>query len=105
MPKLEDLDKRSVLSQLKNYKLIVDINSDLLDDDRLLRQQIIHRIGMLESCLNEMEMWERTKDITKYNQSLDQASKLLEGISTLINQMLDNDGYFPAGDGKVQPCS
>lgn len=60
-------------------------------DDRLLNEQICRRMMMLESCLRELELWEKRNDPIRYDQSLDQANKILEGIGGLIEQMLDTE--------------
>ncbi len=94
MPEQTTLDRRSLLIQLENYRLVFDVNSHLFEHDRLLREQICHRFGMLEIQVSEMELGERTTDKQKYEQALAQANHILFGIKSLIDQVLDHD-IFP----------
>lgn len=83
-------DKRGLHTQFGEYKLVVDANSDLLIDDCLLEEQILHRMMMFECYLRERDMWEKTNDQIRYDQALDQAN-LLVRIGDVIKQMLDKD--------------
>ena len=91
MPTSMQFDKRGLQIQLDICKLVFDGDTDLLVEDRLLKEQICHRMMMLESCLRELELWEKRNDPIRYDQSLDQANKILEGIGGLIEQMLDTE--------------
>ena len=83
------LDKRSLEMQLENYKIIMEANSDLFEKDLLLKEHISHKMSMFESYTNELGYWGRKMDRIKYDQLLDQANKVLEEISLLIMQTLD----------------
>ena len=94
------LDKRSLLMQLENYKIILEANSHLFEEDRLLTEHIHHRMSMIESTISDLEMWERKKDSPEYDQTLDRANTILQGIRVLIEHML-NPGSVPC-DGEFQ---
>lgn len=83
-------DRRYLEVQLANYKLILEVNSDLLVNNQPLRDQIRNCMGMLESCLGEMDKGEGNNP-TKYNNSLSEANKALEEIKALIKRMLNQD--------------
>ncbi len=97
MPATSLLDKRSLSTQLESYKLVFDVNSHLLEKDHLLREQICHRLGMLENQMNELELGERTGDKIRYKHALEQANQIMRGVKSLIDQMLDQE-IFPYDD-------
>jgi hypothetical protein len=82
------LDKKSLLERLDNYKLIFQANSDLLEEDRLLGEQIRHKLGMIDSRVNELNIWDRANDQSNYDYSLDEANRILDALKELIEQML-----------------
>ena len=92
------LDKNSLLMQLENYEEILQVNARLLEEDRLLKEHISHRMVMLEFTVRDLEIWERAKNQIEYDQSLDRANRILHGIRILTEYMLhpDNppDGSF-----------
>jgi hypothetical protein len=94
------LDKRNLLVHLENYKIILQVNADLLEEDRLLNEHIHHRISMMESTVSDLEMWERKKDSPEYAQALDRANRILQGIRVLIEHLINADNV-PC-DGEFQ---
>jgi hypothetical protein len=90
MARAKRLDKKSLLEQLDNYKLIFQVNSDLLEGDPLLREQIRRKLGMIDSQVNEMNASEQSNDQLKYDYSLDDANRILDALKELIEQMLGN---------------
>jgi hypothetical protein len=88
------LDKKDLLERLDNYKLIFQENSDLLEEDRLLRAQIRHKLGMIDSRVNELNIWDRANDQSNYDYSLDEASRLLDALKELIEQMLGDSSVL-----------
>ena len=62
MPTSMQFDKRGLQIQLDICKLVFDGDTDLLVEDRLLKEQICHRMMMLESCLRELEPWKKRND-------------------------------------------
>lgn len=91
MPASMQFDKRGLQIQLDICKLVFDGDTHLLVDDRLLKEQICHRMMMLERCMGELDLWEKRNDRIRYDQSLDQANQMLEGIGELIEQMLNTE--------------
>jgi hypothetical protein len=55
-------------------------------------------MGMLQSAIIELEMLERTNNETAYEQLLDRAKKILQGVGTLLEYLVNPnnppDGSF-----------
>jgi hypothetical protein len=87
------LEKSGLLERLDMYKLIIQVNSDLLEEDRLLGERILQKLGMIDSQVNEMNEWERVSDQPKYDYSLYEVNRTLAALKELIQQILgDDDG-------------
>ena len=87
----EKLDKRSLLVQLENCKLIFQVNEDLFETDQILREKIIQRIAMLEGSIEQLDQGEALRNSLEYNHLLDQANHILHVIKDLIERFLDQD--------------
>ncbi len=90
-------DKSELLRQLDNYKLIIEVNSELLEENPVLEEQVRCEMVMIERELGEMNMWEETHVQTKYRYSLDEANRILDALRNLIEQML-GDGDLSSDD-------
>ena len=90
MYQYNSFDKKDLLVQLENCKLILEVNSDLLENNQPLRAQIRHCMRMLDSYLEELDKGEGNDQI-KYNSSLYEANKRLKEIKLLIEGMLNRD--------------
>jgi hypothetical protein len=86
-------DKRSLLLELENYKKIFQEKSDLLEKDRLLSEHILHKIWMIENRVIEMNMAERIEDETKYHHELGEATRILDALKQLIQEVLGGDDF------------
>ncbi len=82
------LDRRDLLVQLENYRLILDANADSLAGDPLLGEKLDYYLGMLNGHLDQLDRWEQTNDSTNYEISIDQASRLLLEIRGFVVKML-----------------
>ena len=89
------LDKKNLFVQFENFKLIFEVNSDLMRVDPLLKEKISHRIGLLKNHLDDLEMWEMTDSQTKYDNLIAQANRIVEEIKVLIEQMLNQENSPP----------
>ena len=85
------LDKRNMLVQLESYILILEVNSELFEINPHVKEQIMHRIGMLGTHLDELDMRERMKDQINYNDLADLANRILAEIKSLLQQVLNQD--------------
>jgi hypothetical protein len=83
-------DQNHLLVQLENFKLILQVNSELVENDQSLRESMSYAIEMLERHLNELDKWERNEP-TQYNTSLDQANKILEELKFLLKRLFNQD--------------
>lgn len=95
-------DKKNLVVQLENCKLILEVNSELLENDTYLEEQISSSIGMLVSHLEQLDNGEGNDPI-KYNRSLYEANKILKEIKVLIERMLLRDA-FPLDDSLQNPA-
>ena len=91
-------DKDSLIIQLENYETFLQLYPHLVENDRLLKEHISHRMGMLQSAIAELELLEITDAQEEYEQSLDRANRILQGVKALIEYMLNpnnpSDGSF-----------
>jgi len=91
MNEANPLDRRSLAVQLENYKLIIDANLEMFEKDPLLKARLTHKMGMLESCIGELDKWERIDDRAQYNHLLAQANALVRETGILVKQALEKD--------------
>jgi hypothetical protein len=96
------LDKRGLLSQIENFKLIFQMNSEELEKNPPLREDIRQRMAELESCVKELDILERSHDAITFNQILDQANHLLLVMKGLMRQLFAQD-TFPFDDDLQSP--
>lgn len=81
-------DRKDLLMQLENYKMILDANADLFAADPLLGEKIAYYLRMLNGHLDQLDRWERTSDAANYDFSIDQARHLLLEIRGFVVKML-----------------
>lgn len=96
------LDKRSLLTQLENFRLIFQANSEDLEKHQHLKAEISQRMGDLETCIKELDILEGSHDTITFNQVLDQANRLVLGMKGLMAQLFAQD-TFPFDDNLQSP--
>ena len=82
------LHKKNLQLQLDSFELILEANTELLENDQHLSEQINHWLGILERYLDELDK-EEANDQIQYNPSLEEADKILDEIKFLIQRMLN----------------
>lgn len=92
-------DRKELLVQLENFRLILDANADILAGDPLLGEKINYYLGMLNGHLDQLDRWEQTNDSTNYEISIDQASHLLLEIRGFVVKMLEQQDASPPAAG------
>ena len=85
------LDKKSLQTQLENYKLIVEVNADWVDKNMLAQEKLAKNLELAQSYLNESCHWEKLGDQPRYDEALCNASMIIMKISAAIRYMLDQD--------------
>ena len=80
--------KKNLELQLESFKMVLEANTYLLENDQHLSDQINHWLGILESDFDELDK-EEENDQIQDNPSLEEADKILEEIKFLIQRMLN----------------
>lgn len=92
-------DRKDLLVQLENYRLILDANADILANDPLLGEKFDYYLGMVNGHLDQLDRWEQTNDSINYEISIDQASQLLLEIRGFVVKMLGEPDASPPAAG------
>ena len=88
MSEYTNLDKKSLQLQLESFKLILEANAYLVENNEQLSEQTNYSLGMLENTIDEMGK-EAGNDQVQYKPSIDQVPKVLEEIKLLIKRLLN----------------
>src|SRR6266498_1560544 len=85
------LDKKSLQTQLENYKLIAEVNADLIDESLFAKEELAKNLELAQSYINESCQWEKIGDPTKYDDALSNAKIIIMEITAVIKRMLNQD--------------
>jgi hypothetical protein len=85
------LDRKSLQTQLENYKLIVDVNTDLAGKSLFAEDELAKKIELAHSYLNESDEWGKLGDQTRSNDALMNANMTIEQIGAVIKHVLKKD--------------
>jgi hypothetical protein len=95
-------DRKSLQTQLENYKLIVDVNTDLEDDSLFTKEELTQELELAQSYLNDSDAWGKLGDWTKSYDALSNANMIIVEVGSEITRILaentsqdDSDLPFP----------
>ena len=57
MYKPNGLDRKSIQIQLENYKLIAEVNQELLDENLFAKAELPGKLALGQSYINESHQW------------------------------------------------
>jgi hypothetical protein len=84
---------RSVKEQLSRvwdeYFLILQMNSDILEDNPDVAARIGFRMESAKFYISQLEFWGRTGDMQRFEEIADQARKSLEDVYQLIDAFIE----------------
>jgi hypothetical protein len=91
MHKPNGLDRKSLQTQLENYKLIVDVNTDLEEESLFATDGLAKKIELAQTYLNDADEWGKRGEQTKYYEALSNANIIIVEISVAIGHLLNQD--------------
>ena len=94
MDKPNGLDRRSLQTQLEDFKLIAQVNQGWFDRNGFTQEQISHELGSAQNYINESYRWEELGDQTKSHYALTDANTIILGIGVVFKRMLDEDTFI-----------
>lgn len=94
-------DRKSLQTQLENYKLIVDVNTDLEDDSLFTKEGLTQELELAQSYLNDSDAWGKLGDWTKSYDALSNANLIIVDISAVLKHILKQDPS--SDDSDLQP--
>ncbi len=88
MYKPNDLDRKSLQTQLETYRLIVEVNTDSKDESIFAKEELAKRLELAQNCVNESYQWEELGDQTKSHDALSNASIVIVAVGAVIKCIL-----------------
>ena len=87
------LDRKNLQTQLENYKLIVEVNTDLEDESLFAKAELAKKLELAQSYLDGSDEWEKLGDWTKSYDALNNANMIIEEIAAVLKNILNQDAY------------
>jgi hypothetical protein len=100
MDKPNGLEMKSLQTQLENYKLIAEVNTELLDENEFPGVEFLGKLELAQGYLNEAQQWEEAGDQTHSHSALSNANMMIEEAGALIKHLLYQDSFWD--DGNLQ---
>ena len=94
MDKPNGLDWKSLQVQLENYKLILDVNTDWIDESILAREELAEKLELAQSYLNESHQWGEEGDQTKSYDALRNVKIVIMEVGAVIRHLLYQDSFL-----------
>ena len=88
MDKPNGLDRNCLQTQLENYKLIAEVNTELLDENLFTEEEFLGKLELAQRYLNESYQWEELGDQTKSHETLSNAHEIIVKVGTVIKHLL-----------------
>ena len=93
MQQRNGLDRKSLQTQLENYKLIIEVNTDLADESLFAKEELPKKLELAQSYLNDSDQWGTLRDRTKSYNTLINANMIVEKITAVLKHILNQDTY------------
>ncbi len=95
MYKPNGLDRNSLQIQLENYKLISEVNLELLDEYQFTQGEFPGKLELAQSYINQSREWEELGDQPKSHDALSSANIIIVEVGAviklLLNQVISSD--------------
>jgi hypothetical protein len=82
------LDRKSLQTQLENYKLIAQVNQELLDENIFTKGELPGKLALAQSYINESDQWEKLGDQTRCHDALTNANLIIVEVGGVIKLIL-----------------
>jgi hypothetical protein len=94
MDKPNGLDRNCLQTQLANYKLIAEVNTELLEENLFTEKEFLGKLELAQRYLNESHRWEELGDRMKSNETLNNANMIIVKVGTVIKRLLYQDSFL-----------
>jgi hypothetical protein len=106
MNNANSLDRKNLQIQLDNYKLIVEVNTNLEEESLFAKDGLAKKIELAQSYLNDADDWGKRGDHTKSHDALSKANLMIVEITAVLKHILNqdiplDDSDLPAGQGSA----
>jgi hypothetical protein len=91
MTNADSLDRKNLQIQLDNYKLIVEVNTDLEEESLFAKDGLAKKLELAQSYLNDSDDWGELGDWTKSHDALSNANIIIGQIGAVIKHILNQD--------------
>ena len=88
MYKPNGLDRNSLQIQLENYKLIAEVNLELLDKYQFTKGELPGKLELAQSYINQAREWEELGDQPKSHDALTSANLIIVEVGAVIKLIL-----------------
>jgi hypothetical protein len=88
MYKPNGLDRNSLQIQLENYKLVTEVNLELLDEYQFAKGELPGKLALAQIYLNQSRQWEELGDQPKSNDALTSANLLIVEVGAVVKLVL-----------------
>ena len=89
MYKPNGLDRNSLQIQLENYKLITEVNLELLDEYQVTQGEFPGKLELAQSYINQSHAWEELGDQLKSHDALTRANLIIVEVGAVIKLVLN----------------
>ena len=94
MDKPNGLDRKSLQTQLENYKLIADVNAELFDANSCTKEGFLGELELAQRYMDEAHQWELLGDQTKSHETLCNANITIAKAGAVIKHLLYQDPFL-----------
>lgn len=89
MYKPNGLDRNSLQIQLENYKLINDVNLELLDEYQFAKGELPGKFELAQIYINQSREWEELGDPSQSHDALAKANMIIVEVGAVIKLVLN----------------
>lgn len=94
------LDRNSLQIQLENYKIITEVNLEMLDEYQFTQEEFPEKLELAQSYINQSREWEELGDQSKSHDALTSANMIIVEVGAVIKLVL-NQG-ISSDNGSLQ---
>jgi hypothetical protein len=89
MYKPNGLDRKSLQTQLENYKLIAEVNQELLDENLFTKGELPGKLELAQSYINQSREWEELGDQPNSDDALTSANLIIVEVGAVVKLVLN----------------
>jgi hypothetical protein len=89
MDNANSLDRKNLQTQLDNYKLIIELNTNSEEESLFAKDGLAKKIELAQSYLNDADDWGKLGDYTKSHDALSNANMIIVEITSVLKHILN----------------